>query len=133
MSDLLLSLFKKEQPWANRSCCSLQKSNREQIALVALLKRATWVIRSWSALSLSKNKQFSGNNWYFLPLIWQFFPAFPLVIRKRKLLPSLYTKEQPWAIHSCCSLKKSDRAIHYFSRANPYLALSLTKNERLTR
>ena len=40
-SDSLLSLFTKEWPWANCSCRSLQKSDREPIAPVALYKRAT--------------------------------------------------------------------------------------------
>ena len=37
MSKLLSSLFIKEWPWANCSCPSLQKSNRELIALIAPL------------------------------------------------------------------------------------------------
>ena len=36
-SDFLLSLFTKERSWANRSRCSLQKSDCEQFAPVALL------------------------------------------------------------------------------------------------
>ena len=37
----------KEQPIAIRSCCSLQKSDRERFALVTLYKRAMWVICLW--------------------------------------------------------------------------------------
>ena len=39
-------LFKKEQLWANQSCCSLQKSGRERFASIAHDKRATGEIRS---------------------------------------------------------------------------------------
>ena len=41
MSNSLLSLFKKEQPWANRSRLSFKKSDHEGIALVTLYKRET--------------------------------------------------------------------------------------------
>ena len=38
-SDFLLSLFTKERSWANPSRCSLQKSDCEQFAPVALLHK----------------------------------------------------------------------------------------------
>ena len=53
VSNSLLSLFKHERPWANRSCHSLKKSNHEQIALVALYKRVAWANRSCCSLNCS--------------------------------------------------------------------------------
>ena len=41
MSDSISLLFKKEQPWANRSCHSLKKGDHERITLINLYKRAT--------------------------------------------------------------------------------------------
>ena len=46
-------LFFKELLWVNRSCLSLQKSNHEQIALVALYKRVAWANRSCCSLNCS--------------------------------------------------------------------------------
>ena len=45
------------------------------------------------------------------------------------LLPSLFTKEQPWAIRSGCSWQKSDGTDSLFSQANRSFA---HKNERIT-
>ena len=55
---LLFSLFlsmliKKERPWANHSRCSLKKSDRERITIVALYKRVSWVNRSLAFLKKS--------------------------------------------------------------------------------
>ena len=47
------SLFFKEQPWANRSCRSLQKGNRERFAPVTFYKRATGAISSFSTANRS--------------------------------------------------------------------------------
>ena len=61
-SDLLLSLFTKESLWANRSHCSLQKSDRERVAQVAHDKRATGAICSFSRANRSfahKNDRFA--------------------------------------------------------------------------
>ena len=49
------------------------------------------------------------------------------------LLPSLFTKEQQWEIHSSRSWQKSDGAIRSFSQANRSSALLLTKNEQISR
>ena len=67
-SNLLSSLFIKEQLCANCSRCSLQKSNREQLAPVALYKRAMGAICSFRranqnfALSLTKNERTRSKN-----------------------------------------------------------------------
>ena len=56
------SLFFKEQPWANRSCRSLQKGNRERFAPVTFYKRATGAISSFSTANRSfahKKKKFA--------------------------------------------------------------------------
>ena len=47
-SDSLPSLFTKERPWANRSRCSLQKSDHEQFGQVAHDKRAMGATGSFS-------------------------------------------------------------------------------------
>ena len=59
MSQSLSSLFKKEQPWANHSHCSLQKIDRERITLVAILLMN-------QANRSQKNKQFSQKNAFFV-------------------------------------------------------------------
>ena len=71
---LCSSLLTKEQPWANRSYHSLQKSNLKWFALVVYDKRATGAIRSFHeqiTLSLTKNKQFAqkNNEWIRNPCI----------------------------------------------------------------
>ena len=60
-SDLLLSLFTKEWPWANCSCRSLQKSNHERSAPVALYKRVAGAIlpNHYFSLLLTKNERFA--------------------------------------------------------------------------
>ena len=52
-SNSLLSLFTKEGPWANCSRHSLQKSDRERFAPVALSKKATRSIHSFSRVKRS--------------------------------------------------------------------------------
>ena len=59
MSASLRSLKTNERPWANRSGCSRQMSNRERIAQVAHDK---WVIVSDSLRSLMINEQFAQKN-----------------------------------------------------------------------
>ena len=64
-SDLLSMLFTKERPWANRSSRSLQKSDCERFAPVALYKIVTGAICSFPkvnlyfALLLTKNERFA--------------------------------------------------------------------------
>ena len=86
MSDTLKLLFTKERQWAIPSHHSLQKSDCEQLAQVALYKRAMWVIRSWLRKSLLKNEQITQKIHIFCMFFCQFFPLFP----KSKLYPSLF-------------------------------------------
>ena len=132
MCNLLLSLFTKEQPWANCSCCSV--------------KRATWVIRPCFKRIAFKNERFAQKNLFFFIFFLQFFTAFPLFMPKseslpslfaqslffkelqerfalvtlykratmRESLPTLFTKERPWAIGSFRSWQKRDRSDLFF-------------------
>ena len=59
-SDSLSLLFTKEQPWAKRSHCSFQKSNREQVSPIAHDKRETRVIHSFSWA----NHSFAQKKWF---------------------------------------------------------------------
>ena len=52
MSKSLLSIFKKERPWANSSCRSLQKNDGERIALVAKNQRFALKYRVFDHFSL---------------------------------------------------------------------------------
>ena len=133
MRDLLSSVFNKRCAWANRSRRSLKKSDNEQIALVALYKRATvseslftkerpWVNRSW----------FSGKNLYILYI----FHCFSIFMPNRELLPSLFalwlfTKEWPWVICSRCSLHKSNASDLLFFKST--LLFRSQKNEQFAR
>ena len=130
MSDLLSSVFNKRCAWANRSRRSLKKSDNEQIALVALYKRATvseslftkerpWVNRSW----------FSEKNLYILYV----FHCFSLFMPNRELLPSLFalwlfTKEWPWVICSRCSLHKSNASDLLFFKSTLLFRSKRTSN-----
>ena len=90
MSDSLLLLFKKEQPWANRSCRFLKNSDCERIALDFFLKkRCQWFAHD-SSKSISKNEGFAWNNFYFLYVFDRFSMLFPLLMPKSKLLPWLF-------------------------------------------
>ena len=59
---LKIDLF-KERRWANRFSRSLQMSNRERIALVALYKRVTWV--NCSHCSLKSQCEWSAQDSLF--------------------------------------------------------------------
>ena len=85
MSDLLLSLIKKEPQWANRSRRSLQKSDCEQIALALKKERQKWFARNSSKL-LSENEQFAWKKMYFSYVLDSFSP---FLCQKSELLPSL--------------------------------------------
>ena len=78
-------LFFKELLWANRSCLSLQKSDCEWFAHIALYKRATGVMRSFPrgnhyfALSLTKkiviclkNQRANSQPWNYVPISLQY-------------------------------------------------------------
>ena len=102
MSESLLSLFKRER--------------HEQIALVALYKRATWVKNPFGRSlkkrdmsdSLSKIKQFARKN---IHIFCMFLTAFPLSyeqIASIALCSMLFFKEQPWLIHTLQKHNGSD-------------------------
>ena len=113
VSKSLLSLFLKEQPWANRSWFLLYKKIDASDLLV-----------NWISVFLS----FS-----------QFFTLFML---KSKLLPSLFKKEWPWAncshpalqkerlwaICSCCSWQKSDGSNSLFFTSESLFCSQKTSN-----
>ena len=106
--ESLSSLFKKVGPWANRSCGSLQKRDRERIALIALYNRASGVIRSWFKQIALKIERFSRKNSYFSYVFDSFSLPFPFYMPKSELLRLLSKKERPWANHSHPSYKKCD-------------------------
>ena len=108
------SLFLKRS-WAICSQCSVIKSNRERIALVALSKRVT-VSELLIIFSLAwKNLFFTA----FLPFMPKsealpslFSPSlFFKVCNRSGLLSSLFTKEQLWAIRSHPSFAHKKRVI----------------------
>ena len=120
MIESILPLFKNGRPWANLYCCSLQKSDHEQITLDFFkTERRQWFACD-SSVSLSKKQVIRLEKHIFL-----FFLAV-FICQKSKSLPSLFklsrsflkihginslsqlfTKEQPWANHSHLSLQKS--------------------------
>ena len=65
VSNLLSSLFTRERLWANRSCCSLQKSDGERFPPAAHDKRAMEAILSFSQANhsfaplITKNELFT--------------------------------------------------------------------------
>ena len=97
MSNLILSILKKERPWANRSRQSLQNRDREQIALVDPYKRATvsesivsiFTKERCQWLACDSSESLSKNAWFAcFPYIFDSFPH--LLCQKSKLLPSLF-------------------------------------------
>ena len=90
-----LRSFAHNCSWANRSRRTLQKSNREQIAL-------DFVIDA----NCSQKTSDLLEKTYLLYVFDSFSQFFPLL--------SLFTKEQQWMIHSCHSWQKSDRSDSLF-------------------
>ena len=84
-NNLLMLLFTKEQ--------------REQINLVALLKRGIWVIRLWFQQIVCKNERIAQNISFFV-CYWQF----PPVYRVGNLLTGFKSK----------SLQKNERFAHFW-------------------
>ena len=97
----ILSLFKKDPPWPNRSRQSFSKINRDQIALADLWKRLNRSNRSPKTRGLLKKMYFS--------LVVDYFP--PFLCQKIESLSSR-------SICSCRSLKKSYR--HRIDPVNLY-------------
>ena len=122
MSESLSSLFTKEQ--------IALKNER----FVQLLLYFSFVFLTAFLLFMPKSESLPS---LFAPSIFFKEPQEPFALVTlhkratiRELLLSLFTKEQPRAICSCCSLQKSHGSDSLFSRA---IALSLTKNERFAR
>ena len=120
----------KRVTWANRSCHFLKKSDMSD-----------------SLCRSQKNEQFGQKIIIFYHIFDSFSLLFPFLcprvnhsqhtLLRRSLLCSsflksngsnsllkLFTKERPWAIRSCRSLKKEQ------PRVNCYFTLSLTNNKR---
>ena len=145
MSGSISSLFKKERPWGNRSCRSLQKSNREQIALDFFKKERRQWFACDSSESLSKTsdslekKLFFECFWQFSPFVCQKSESFPLLFaqplffkegRDRFALVALYKRDTmskliPWIF-------KTER-LERFALFHERIALLITKNERFAR
>ena len=137
-------------------CHSLQKSNMSDL-LSSLFKKeqCEWFAHDLSRL-LAKKQAIHSKILYFLYVL-TVFPLFSLRANRSHhsflicsfkkshlsdLLPSLFVKKQPWVIRSGCSWQKSDceqftqvahdnratGAIHTFSWANGSFPLLLTKN-----
>ena len=121
--------------------CSLQKSDHERIALNFFKTEQ----HSWFEQNALKKLVIRPKNTYFL-YVFDHFPPFlssKANCSRRSLLSSsflksvgsdslssLFTKEQPWAICSCCSWQKSDRSNSLFFTSESLFcsfALSLTK------
>ena len=105
VNNLLMLLFTKEQ--------------REQINLVALLKRAIWVIRSWFQQIVCKNERIAQNISFFV-CYWQFPPVYRvgnlLTGFKSKSLV-FWEKMSKWAIHS----KKMSDSLIFGERPERFL------------
>ena len=103
-----------ERLWAIRYCGSLKKSNPEQMALIALNKRATvsnllgslmteeqlWAYRSCCSVkksdlsdslmiraNLSQKPAIPSKKFIFFICFWQFFTAFPLFYAQGQIAP----------------------------------------------
>ena len=75
--------------WANRSRCSLQKSNREQITLNFFKKRAKSVIRSWFKRITLKKREIPLEKKHIFHM---FLTVFPLFMPKSDSLLLLFFK-----------------------------------------
>ena len=145
LSNSILSIFKKERPWANQSHRSLQKSDHKRIALLDLYKRTMLVIHTDSSDSLV----FFTCFWKFLPLFMSKEQIATVTLRSflkidgvNLFLAIIFKKERSLANWSHRSSKKSDREqtdlmsegiYSLFSRSNRSFALSTTKNNRFAR
>ena len=129
MSKSLLLLFKKERcEWFAFLLSKIERFNRKNLYF-------SYVFKSFSLLFPFLCPRANG---YCRSLVCRLF----LKSNRSDSLSSLFTKEQPWAIHSHSFLQKSNCerfapvalykratvAIRWFPRANRYSALSLTEN-----
>ena len=145
MSGSISSLFKKERLWGNRSCRSLQKSNRERIALDFFKKERRQWFACDSSESLSKTsdslekKLFFECFWQFSPFVCQKSESFPLLFaqplffnegRDRFALVALYKRDTMSKLIP--SIFKTER-LERFALFHERIALLITKNERFAR
>ena len=121
VSKSLSLFFKEERLWANCSHHSLKKCDHEQIACIALNKRATFVIRLWFSLSFSKirdslQKKFtffwqkSNPEWFALFHGWIAFSLF----RSTKTSNSLAKPKSKFPTRKICDIRelKYKRILH---------------------
>ena len=101
----------KERPWANRSNPSSQKKTGMIHSLSIIF--FTMLFDRFSLLFPPKSKLLP---WLFAPSLFAQLLFFKKSNRSDSLL-SLFTKERPWAIHSRCSLQKSDGSDSLFSKS----------------
>ena len=124
MSESLLLLFKKKL-WAICSCPSWQKSDGSEL-LSLLLKKSDRSDSHVIPVNRSPKREICSTKLIFFLCFWQFFYCFsPFYAQERialykratvsQSLPSLFTKEWPWAIRSGCSWQKSDGKDFFFT------------------
>ena len=77
MSESLLLLFTKEQPWVNRYLCSFKKSDMSNLLVIRANRFQKQMIHLKKII--------------FFVCLWQFFTVFPLFMPKSKSLLSLFT------------------------------------------
>ena len=116
VSKSLSLFFKEERLWANCSHHSLKKCDHEQIACIALNKRATFVIRLWFSLSFSKIRDSLQKK---ITFFWQFFIAFPLLCPRVNRSPCILVRR---------SLQKSDP--EWFALFHGWIAFSLFRSPK---
>ena len=87
VSDSLFSHFKKEPLWANRSCCSLQKSDKSK-SLSMLFKKSDM---SYSLLICSFDSQETKENCSFHHVFDSYSLFFPFFMPKSESLPLLFS------------------------------------------
>ena len=121
MSESILSLFKKERPWANRSCRSLQK----RIPLDFFKKSGVSDLLVIRANCSQKSESLPS---FFPQLLFfkdrrDWFTLFSLQksATVSKPLPLLFTKERSWTNRSRWSVKKSDRSNLLFFTSKPMI------------
>ena len=124
MSDLLLSLLTKEQPWTNHSCFSFKKNYRVIHSIDSKNSYLLYVFDSFSLL--------------FPFLCLSFSQSLFFKERQERLALVDLTKEQPCAHRSRRSLQKSDRepfaqVAHDKRVTGAIRSFACKKNERFAR
>ena len=109
MSNLLKSFFTKERSLAIRS---LKKSNVSDSPMIR-----------------ANCSQKTSESLLKIRIFRMFLTVFPLFMPKSELLPSLFTKDWPWATRSGCSWQKSEERNSLFFLSES-LFRSYTHNKR---